>query len=123
MPIRRLIPSVVRWSIWPLRWSTGEDTHRVQTGGLWEFSWYGTPHTHTHTKLLETKGCKILLHLLLHFLLLCLQFEMLTGTLPFQGKDRNETMNMILKLVVKRVKVAQKNLSRSSDESLLSSPF
>jgi len=26
-----------------------------------------------------------------------LQFEMLTGTLPFQGKDRNETMNMILK--------------------------
>lgn len=25
------------------------------------------------------------------------QFEMLTGTLPFQGKDRNETMNMILK--------------------------
>uniref|UniRef100_A0A2K5U185 non-specific serine/threonine protein kinase n=1 Tax=Macaca fascicularis TaxID=9541 RepID=A0A2K5U185_MACFA len=24
-------------------------------------------------------------------------FEMLTGTLPFQGKDRNETMNMILK--------------------------
>uniref|UniRef100_A0A7N8YQL0 non-specific serine/threonine protein kinase n=1 Tax=Mastacembelus armatus TaxID=205130 RepID=A0A7N8YQL0_9TELE len=26
-----------------------------------------------------------------------LMFEMLTGTLPFQGKDRNETMNMILK--------------------------
>uniref|UniRef100_A0AAY4DXK2 non-specific serine/threonine protein kinase n=1 Tax=Denticeps clupeoides TaxID=299321 RepID=A0AAY4DXK2_9TELE len=25
-----------------------------------------------------------------------LMFEMLTGTLPFQGKDRNETMNMIL---------------------------
>ncbi|XP_075018044.1 ribosomal protein S6 kinase alpha-6 isoform X3 [Calonectris borealis] len=25
------------------------------------------------------------------------KFEMLTGTLPFQGKDRNETMNMILK--------------------------
>ncbi|KAL7979404.1 hypothetical protein Chor_004562, partial [Crotalus horridus] len=25
------------------------------------------------------------------------EFEMLTGTLPFQGKDRNETMNMILK--------------------------
>lgn len=29
----------------------------------------------------------------------CLQFEMLTGTLPFQGKDRKETMNMILKWV------------------------
>ncbi|XP_062916525.1 ribosomal protein S6 kinase alpha-6 isoform X1 [Mobula hypostoma] len=26
-----------------------------------------------------------------------LMFEMLTGTLPFQGKDRNDTMNMILK--------------------------
>ncbi|XP_045070117.1 ribosomal protein S6 kinase alpha-6 [Coregonus clupeaformis] len=26
-----------------------------------------------------------------------LMFEMLTGTLPFQGNDRNETMNMILK--------------------------
>uniref|UniRef100_A0A9J8BMJ2 non-specific serine/threonine protein kinase n=1 Tax=Cyprinus carpio carpio TaxID=630221 RepID=A0A9J8BMJ2_CYPCA len=26
-----------------------------------------------------------------------LMFEMLTGTLPFQGKDRNETMSMILK--------------------------
>uniref|UniRef100_A0A674AT89 non-specific serine/threonine protein kinase n=1 Tax=Salmo trutta TaxID=8032 RepID=A0A674AT89_SALTR len=26
-----------------------------------------------------------------------LMFEMLTGTLPFQGKDRKETMNMILK--------------------------
>ncbi|CAI5793746.1 S6 kinase alpha-6 isoform X1 [Podarcis lilfordi] len=29
-----------------------------------------------------------------------LMFEMLTGTLPFQGKDRNETMNMILKEVL-----------------------
>uniref|UniRef100_A0A8C6KMQ6 non-specific serine/threonine protein kinase n=1 Tax=Nothobranchius furzeri TaxID=105023 RepID=A0A8C6KMQ6_NOTFU len=28
-----------------------------------------------------------------------LMFEMLTGTLPFQGKDRNETMNMILNSV------------------------
>lgn len=25
------------------------------------------------------------------------QFEMLTGALPFQGKDRKETMNLILK--------------------------
>lgn len=32
--------------------------------------------------------------------MVCLQFEMLTGTLPFQGKDRNETMNMILKWVI-----------------------
>lgn len=40
MLIRRPIHSVVRWNIWPLRWSTGEDTHRVQTGGLWEYSWY-----------------------------------------------------------------------------------
>lgn len=30
----------------------------------------------------------------------CLQFEMLTGTLPFQGKDRKETMTMILKWVL-----------------------
>lgn len=27
------------------------------------------------------------------------QFEMLTGALPFQGKDRKETMNLILKWV------------------------
>lgn len=26
-----------------------------------------------------------------------LQFEMLTGSLPFQGKDRKETMTLILK--------------------------
>lgn len=26
-----------------------------------------------------------------------LQFEMLTGSLPFQGKDRKETMALILK--------------------------
>ena len=25
------------------------------------------------------------------------QYEMLTGALPFQGKDRKDTMNMILK--------------------------
>lgn len=32
-------------------------------------------------------------------LLFCvgLQFEMLTGSLPFQGKDRKETMALILK--------------------------
>lgn len=31
--------------------------------------------------------------------LLCvaLQFEMLTGSLPFQGKDRKETMALVLK--------------------------
>lgn len=28
---------------------------------------------------------------------LSLQFEMLTGSLPFQGKDRKETMGLILK--------------------------
>lgn len=27
------------------------------------------------------------------------QYEMLTGALPFQGKDRKDTMNMILKWV------------------------
>lgn len=34
-----------------------------------------------------------------HLLLFCvaLQFEMLTGSLPFQGKDRKETMALILK--------------------------
>ena len=31
------------------------------------------------------------------FCLFLLQFEMLTGALPFQGKDRKETMNLILK--------------------------
>lgn len=51
---------------------------------------------------MEIEGCKILFIPLLR-----LQFEMLTGTLPFQGKDRNETMNMILKLVVKNVEDAQ----------------
>lgn len=37
-----------------------------------------------------------------YFCLLCLfpQFEMLTGSLPFQGKDRKETMNLILKWVL-----------------------
>lgn len=89
MRIRRLIPSVVRWSIWPLRWSTGEDTPRVQTGGLWEYLWY---ITNTSLNIFEYI-CGVL------FISFStrLQFEMLTGTLPFQGKDRNETMNMILK--------------------------
>ena len=27
----------------------------------------------------------------------CLQFEMLTGSLPFQGQNRKDTMTMILK--------------------------
>lgn len=58
--------------------------------------WISPPAT-TRWKPKAVKSC------LWHFLLLCLQFEMLTGTLPFQGKDRNETMNMILKLVVKHV--------------------
>lgn len=50
MLIRRLILSVVRWSIWPLRWSIGEDTHRVQTGGRWEYLWYTSfTHAYTHT--------------------------------------------------------------------------
>lgn len=30
---------VALWNIWPLRWSTGKDTHRVLTGGLLVFSW------------------------------------------------------------------------------------
>lgn len=39
--------------------------------------------------------------LVCRFLMLCVsQFEMLTGALPFQGKDRKETMNLILKSVV-----------------------
>lgn len=32
-----------------------------------------------------------------HLLCFALQFEMLTGSLPFQGKDRKETMALILK--------------------------
>ena len=32
-----------------------------------------------------------------HPLSFALQFEMLTGSLPFQGKDRKETMALILK--------------------------
>lgn len=40
------------------------------------------------------------------------QFEMLTGALPFQGKDRKETMNLILKSVVwpERHKATQANV-------------
>ncbi|XP_077001061.1 uncharacterized protein LOC143670263 isoform X2 [Tamandua tetradactyla] len=36
-----------------------------------------------------------------------LMFEMLTGTLPFQGKDRYETMNMILNNPFRCLKVSQ----------------
>lgn len=32
-----------------------------------------------------------------NYTLFVLQFEMLTGSLPFQGKDRKETMTLILK--------------------------
>lgn len=46
------------------------------------------------------------------------QFEMLTGALPFQGKDRKETMNLILKSVTcseretnRRSMLTQANLS------------
>lgn len=36
------------------------------------------------------------LHVIYHFVATP-QFEMLTGSLPFQGKDRKETMALILK--------------------------
>lgn len=39
-------------------------------------------------------------HLIYHFVATP-QFEMLTGSLPFQGKDRKETMALILKWVSK----------------------
>lgn len=48
MLIKRRIPSVVRWSIWPLRWSTEEDTPRVQTGGHWAYSWYTNTNPFLH---------------------------------------------------------------------------
>lgn len=39
------------------------------------------------------------MYLSMYIYILCSvsQFEMLTGALPFQGKDRKETMNLILK--------------------------
>lgn len=49
-------------------------------------------NTQTPSRQLQLKNLCDSLCLIVH-----LQFEMLTGTLPFQGKDRNETMNMILK--------------------------
>lgn len=38
-----------------------------------------------------------LLHIQITVVFSVSQFEMLTGALPFQGKDRKETMNLILK--------------------------
>lgn len=51
-----------------------------------------SPHgwCHTDCRGLETKEQT-------HLLCFALQFEMLTGSLPFQGKDRKETMALILK--------------------------
>lgn len=65
-------------------------------------------HTHTLTQplmLCNSYELKTEKSCWLHSLavIVCLQFEMLTGTLPFQGKDRNETMNMILKWVFMHV--------------------
>lgn len=51
----------------------------------------------------------------------CLQFEMLTGTLPFQGKDRNETMNMILKWVIVLCMTKKVNAWQKWDKSII--PF
>lgn len=66
----------------------------MQTGGLWEYLWY----THTHTDRLSYAALyTFILYYIGFSVFVRLQFEMLTGTLPFQGKDRNETMNMILK--------------------------
>uniref|UniRef100_A0A8C1JFA8 non-specific serine/threonine protein kinase n=1 Tax=Cyprinus carpio TaxID=7962 RepID=A0A8C1JFA8_CYPCA len=47
-----------------------------------------------------------------------LMFEMLTGTLPFQGKDRKETMTMILK-----AKLGMPHFLSSEAQSLLRSLF
>uniref|UniRef100_A0A4W5KQ69 non-specific serine/threonine protein kinase n=1 Tax=Hucho hucho TaxID=62062 RepID=A0A4W5KQ69_9TELE len=52
------------------------------------------------------------------FLFLLCQFEMLTGTLPFQGKDRKETMNMILK-----AKLGMPQFLSSEAQSLLRNLF
>lgn len=40
--------------------------------------------------------------MLILFALSVTQFEMLTGSLPFQGKDRKETMSLILKWVLRK---------------------
>uniref|UniRef100_A0A4W5K908 Ribosomal protein S6 kinase a, polypeptide 3a n=1 Tax=Hucho hucho TaxID=62062 RepID=A0A4W5K908_9TELE len=49
---------------------------------------------------------------------ICVCFEMLTGTLPFQGKDRKETMNMILK-----AKLGMPQFLSSEAQSLLRNLF
>ena len=50
--------------------------------------------------LISVKGCScvsIMFPMSCSYALLCFQFEMLTGALPFQGQNRKETMTMILK--------------------------
>lgn len=82
-----------RWSTWLQKWSTGKDTLTALTGGHLEYWWC-------------VQNCAEMMAglMLLTFTLIYLafffsleQFEMLTGSLPFQGKDRKETMNLILK--------------------------
>lgn len=55
------------------------------------------------------------------------QFEMLTGALPFQGKDRKETMNLILKWVLRNPVMAccrlTKYLDKAAENVLRSSYF
>lgn len=46
------------------------------------------------------------------------QFEMLTGALPFQGKDRKETMNLILKWVLRNPVMACCCLTKYLDKAV-----
>jgi len=43
---------------------------------------------------LPTVGSRVTMMMMIH---VPLQFEMLTGALPFQGQNRKETMTLILK--------------------------
>lgn len=111
---RKPIPSVVLWSTWPRRSWTGRDTPTAPTGGHLEYWWWGDelePAYKFHSiniSLFFTfdiywSTARVVRYTNLFF---PSQFEMLTGALPFQGKDRKETMNLILKWVKLRWSMA-----------------
>uniref|UniRef100_A0A8B9KMG2 non-specific serine/threonine protein kinase n=1 Tax=Astyanax mexicanus TaxID=7994 RepID=A0A8B9KMG2_ASTMX len=52
---------------------------------------------HPHHLHISSYSCGCGHNVLTHLCVCVFQFEMLTGSLPFQGKDRKETMNLILK--------------------------
>lgn len=109
---RRPTHSVVLWSTWRQRSSTGRDTSTVLTGGHLGYWWWGSlSGCFLVSKWFTTS--EIVTQIILYLFYMdswvlwehcdsfysLFQFEMLTGSLPFQGKDRKETMNLILKWV------------------------